>query len=101
MDSARDAEYRLRLARGFLAEAEEDVRLSRWRSCVDNAQLALENAAKAVIARFGPIPRSHDVGGTTQESGQLGYCAPQGVAATPIRKEGVRVKSPPARSGDA
>lgn len=56
MDSASDAEYRLRLARGFLAEAEEDLRSSRWRSCVDNAQLAVENAAKSVIARFGPVP---------------------------------------------
>jgi len=28
---------------------------------VDNSQLAVENAAKSVIARFSPIPRSHDV----------------------------------------
>jgi HEPN domain-containing protein len=55
MDSASDAEYRLRLAGGFLAEAEEDLRSSRWRSCVDDAQLAVENAAKSVIARFGPV----------------------------------------------
>jgi len=61
MESTRDADYRLRLARGFLAEADEDLRLSRWRSCVDNSQLAVENSAKSVIARFGPVPRSHDV----------------------------------------
>lgn len=67
MDSARDAEYRLRLAQGFLTEAEEDLRLSRWRSCVDNSQLAVENAAKSVIARFSPIPRSHDVAAVLAE----------------------------------
>ena len=72
MDSASDAEYRLRLARGFLAEAEEDFRSSRWRSCVDDAQLAVENAAKSVIARFGPVPRSHDVSAVLSEHLRLG-----------------------------
>lgn len=67
MDSASDAEYRLRLARGFLAEAEEDLRSSRWRSCVDNAQLTVENAAKSVIARFGPVPRNHDMSAVLSE----------------------------------
>ncbi len=67
MDSERDVRYRLRLAEGFLGEAEEDVRSSRWRSCVDNAQLAVENAIKAVIGRYGPIPRSHDVAGLLDE----------------------------------
>lgn len=61
MESAADAEYRLRLARGFLSEAEDDFRRSRWRSCVDTAQLAVENAAKSALARFSPVPRSHDV----------------------------------------
>jgi len=60
MDSERDVRYRLRLAEGFLGEAEEDVRSSRWRSCVDNAQLAVENAIKAVIGRFGPSTRAPD-----------------------------------------
>ena len=42
---ARDeVSYRLALAEGFLAEAEQDLDLNRWRSCVDNAQLAVENA---------------------------------------------------------
>jgi len=52
--------YRLALAEGFLAEAEQDVGLERWRSCVDNAQLAIENAGKAVLALFGVAPRTHD-----------------------------------------
>ncbi|MFQ5828623.1 MAG: HEPN domain-containing protein [Candidatus Methylomirabilia bacterium] len=63
MNPKRDAEYRLRLAAGFLREAEEDVQLSRWRSCVDNAQMAVENAAKAVIAMRGPVPKVHQLKG--------------------------------------
>lgn len=77
MDSMADAEYRLKLARGFLAEAEEDLGLSRWRSCVDNAQLAVENSAKAVIARFSPVPRSHDVGALLTEHLEQGLIPPE------------------------
>jgi HEPN domain-containing protein len=61
MDSEQDVSFRLRLAEGFLQEAEEDLTLSRWRSCVDNAQLAVENAVKAVLARYGPVPKIHEV----------------------------------------
>ncbi len=52
--------YRLRLAEGFLAEAEQDFSLARWRSCVDNAQLAVENAGKTILALFGVVPKTHD-----------------------------------------
>ena len=61
MDSERDVDFRLRLADGFLGEARDDVARARWRSCVDNTQLAVENAVKAVIARFAPVPRTHDL----------------------------------------
>jgi len=63
MNPRQDTEFRLKLAAGFLREAEEDIQLSRWRSCVDNAQMAVENAAKAVIAMRGPVPRIHKTGG--------------------------------------
>lgn len=43
MKASDEVAYRLALAAGFLAEAEQDVNLGRWRSCVDNAQLAAEN----------------------------------------------------------
>lgn len=62
MESRRDADYRLRLAEGFLAEAEQDYRLKRWRAVVDNSQLAAENAAKAVLALIRPPSRVHDPG---------------------------------------
>ena len=48
------------LAEGFLAEAEQDVGLQRWRSCVDNSQMAAENAGKAILALFGVPPRTHE-----------------------------------------
>ena len=60
MVSLADAEYRLRVARGFLDEAQQDAELGRWRSAVHNAQLAVENAAKAVLALCGPVGRTHN-----------------------------------------
>lgn len=44
MTGYQDAQYRLKVARGFLGEGRQDVELGRWRSAVDNAQLAVENA---------------------------------------------------------
>ena len=43
-----EVSYRLALAKGFLAEAEQDMTLERWRSCVDNSQLAVENVGKTI-----------------------------------------------------
>jgi len=60
VNSARDVEYRLGLAKGFLREAEEDYRLARWRACVDNSQLSVENAGKAILMLFGISPKTHD-----------------------------------------
>lgn len=45
---------------GFLAEALQDFELSRWRSCVDNSQLAVENSGKTIIACFRPVEKSHN-----------------------------------------
>ena len=54
-----EASFRQRLALGFLEEAKQDLELERWRSCVDNSQLATENAAKAALALLGPVGRTH------------------------------------------
>lgn len=48
MNAPADISYRLALAKGFLAEAEQDITLGRWRSCVDNSQLAVENSGKTI-----------------------------------------------------
>ena len=60
MSTAKDIEYRIALAAGFLVEAEQDFTLERWRSCVDNAQLVVENSGKAALALFGIAPKTHD-----------------------------------------
>lgn len=60
MKSKAESRYRLELAEGFLAEAEQDFGLSRWRSCVDNSQLAVENSGKTVVACFRPVEKSHN-----------------------------------------
>ena len=60
MQVTDEARYRLRLAEGFLQEARQDLALQRWRSCVDNSQLAVENAAKAALAFLGPVGRTHN-----------------------------------------
>jgi len=60
LNAPDEVAYRLALAKGFLAEAEQDFDLSRWRSCVDNAQLTVENTGKAILASFGVTPKTHD-----------------------------------------
>ncbi len=60
MSTSREVDYRIALAAGFLAEAEQDFSLERWRSCVANAQLAVENAGKAALALFGIAPKTHE-----------------------------------------
>lgn len=60
MNSREDVEYRLNLAKGFFKEAEQDFHLKRWRSCVDNAQLSLENSGKAILMLFGISPKTHE-----------------------------------------
>ncbi len=60
MTSQQDASCRLRLAQGFLEEAQQDVGSGRWRSAVDNSQLAVEHAARAALALLGPVGRTHN-----------------------------------------
>lgn len=48
------------LLKGFLLEARQDVDLGRWRAVMDNAQLSVENAAKAILALLGPVGRTHE-----------------------------------------
>ena len=60
VSTSKDVGYRVALAVGFLAEAEQDFTLERWRSCVDNAQLVVENSGKAALALFGIAPKTHD-----------------------------------------
>lgn len=71
--SSGHAHYRLNLARGFLAESRQDVQLQRWRSAVDNAQRAVENAAKAVLALLALLGRTHNPAPLLREALAAGH----------------------------
>ena len=60
MNAQDQGRYRQRLAEGFLDEARQAMHSQRWRSCVSNAQLTVENAAKAVLGSLGPVGRTHN-----------------------------------------
>ena len=62
MTASDSIRYRLALADGFLREATQDRELERWRSCVDNSQLVVENSGKALLLLFGVSPKTHDPG---------------------------------------
>ena len=72
MNAHDQGHYRLRLGEGFLDEARQDMHSQRWRSCVSNAQLAVENAAKAVLGLLGPIGRTHNPSAFLAEALQRG-----------------------------
>ena len=58
MHYREDAEYRRRLAAGFLNEARLNYQYQLWRSCVDNAQLSIENSGKMIIALVEPVEKT-------------------------------------------
>jgi len=59
-DPMEEVKYRARLAKGYLDSATRLFQLNDWRGVVANAQLAAENAAKAIISLFREPSWSHD-----------------------------------------
>ncbi|MCF8383854.1 MAG: HEPN domain-containing protein [Chlorobium sp.] len=59
MKVRNDIAYRFLLAEGFLCEAEEDLRLKRWRSCVSGSNLCIDNCGIAVLMLFGVSRTTH------------------------------------------
>ena len=60
MSPHEDALYRLRVAAEFLDTAELAFNNKRWALCEQQAQIAVENAAKAILACVDPVPRTHE-----------------------------------------
>jgi len=60
LDPAEEVAYRLALAREHLDRARRRFQVEDWAGVVEAAQLAAENAAKAVIAHFHVPSWSHD-----------------------------------------
>jgi len=73
MTPSDHARHRLNVAQGFLSESHQDVQLKRWRSAVDNAQLAVENAAKAILALIAPVGRTHNPAPLLREALEAGH----------------------------
>jgi len=84
MRVSEEARYRMRLAEGFLDEARQDVELKRWRSCIDNSQLATENAGKAALALLGPVGRTHNPAVLLRQALEDGRYPPE--ARSPIEQ---------------
>jgi len=63
MKSMEEANFRLKLANGYVQEAKRVFEASPSRACVGSCQLAVENACNAVIALFKPPVRGHDLSG--------------------------------------
>lgn len=93
MNWNEDARYRLQLAQGFLEEARQDLGLNRFRSCVDNAQLSIENATKTVIALFGPVAKTHE------PWRELTTLLARGIIPQQLRQQVERLESLAARYG--
>jgi len=56
----REVEYRTQLAREYLEDAENSLSSNDFKGCVQNSQLAAENAAKAVVATRRTPSWAHD-----------------------------------------
>lgn len=63
-----DAHYRLHLATTHLAQAQQLLDIGIWVACVNYAQMAAENAAKAVLGLLGPVAATHDPGLLIQQA---------------------------------
>jgi HEPN domain-containing protein len=59
-DPQVDVEFRAKLAREYLEDAEARLRDGDFRGCVQYSQLAVENAAKAVVATRRVPSWTHD-----------------------------------------
>ena len=60
MSPYEDSLYRLRVAAEFLDRAEHNFAQDDWAGCVQQAQIAVENAAKAILAYVDPVPHTHE-----------------------------------------
>lgn len=61
MKSLEDSEYRLKLATGYLERAEQYLVEKTWDRVVGSSQEAVENAGKAILYLYRPIPNTHDI----------------------------------------
>ena len=58
MNPIEDSHYCLILAEGYLAKAERFFEEALWHDCVRDAQAAVENAGKSIVACFVPVEKA-------------------------------------------
>jgi len=84
MQPREDADYRIVLAEEALVLARRDFGLQSWPTCLDFSQQTVENAAKAVLAVFGPHPPTHGPGDLLRQRVRRSLF-PQGAVADVLR----------------
>jgi HEPN domain-containing protein len=67
VDPEEEVEYRLSLAKEHLESADKRFKIEDWPGTVESSQLAVENAAKAIIAHFCLPSWSHDPSAELEE----------------------------------
>jgi HEPN domain-containing protein len=61
VNSHESSKYRFELAQECLAFAETQAQDGHWSICLGYAQETVENAGKAILLQFRPVPRTHDI----------------------------------------
>lgn len=61
MNSHESSKFRFELAQECLAFAETQARDGHWSICLGYSQETVENAGKAILLLFRPVPRTHDI----------------------------------------
>jgi HEPN domain-containing protein len=74
--SGTEAEWRLRVAREHLDVARRSLGAGVLLPAADNARKSVENAIKAAIACYGPVPRTHDAAASLSGLLQAGAAVP-------------------------
>jgi len=77
--SGTEAEWRLRVAREHLDVARRSLAAGLLLPAADNARKCVENAIKAAIACYGPVPRTHDAAASLSALLQAGAAVPAGL----------------------
>lgn len=76
MQPRDDADYRISLVEQSIVAARDIFGMQHYPTCVDHCQQAVENAAKAVLAVFGPHPPTHGPGALLEGYARRGHFPP-------------------------
>ena len=81
MTAEADVQHRLMIARDCLKAARNALGQDLWWLAAQQAQMCVENAAKAACAESGPPPRSHEMVKVLEALGRSGSLPPDAAAS--------------------